>query len=106
MKKYMMIHCVVLQSMMVSAMDIRQNDMMQVKKMEIFRNIRALQKRVSMESMEDSTSEAMSLERSTSGSLSASSSGSFSIKKQLSNYSISGLVGSPPTREPSQFLQG
>ena len=101
-----MMYCVVLQPMMISAMDIQKNDMIQVKKMEIARRI--FGKRASIDNMEDSTSE-MSLERSTSGSLSASSSGSFaisiSIKKQLNNYSISGLVGSPPTREFSQFLQ-
>jgi len=102
MKQYMMICFVVLQPMMVPAMDIRKNDMAKVKKMELARRI--FGKRASMENMEGSTSE-MSLERSSSGSLSNSSSGSFSLKKQLSNYSISGLVGSPPTREPSQFLQ-
>src|SRR5579862_2825336 len=94
MKKYMMI-CFVVQQSMIVAMDIRKNDMAEVKKMEALRLIR---KRASIESMENSTqsSEDMSLSR--------SGSGSFSLKKQLSNYSISGLVGSPPKREPSQFL--
>jgi len=95
MKKYMMIYFMVLHPMMISAMDIRKNDMAEVKKMEILRNIRALQKRASIESMENSTqsSEDMSLERS------GSSSGSFSmpipIQRKPSNFSITGLVGSP-----------
>jgi len=94
MKKYSIINFVMLQSMMISGMDIQKNDMLRVKKMEAVRRI--FKNRPPVENMERSTQsgEYMSLDRS------ESSSGSFSslpipIPKKSGDYSITGLVGSP-----------